>query len=131
DPCGDDRGCQRMRRGIWSRRSRCRRHDLGGNRNIAGLPEWTESDDPVRTGAQGNARGADRELQQDGSRAGRQGRRRWRMNALVPIEPDKEVQILRDIGTIADKIRQARELFDEGDAMAAKMLAAGSYDLSK
>lgn len=44
---------------------------------------------------------------------------------------DREVQILRDINTIAEKIRQARELFDEGDAIAAKMLAAGSYDLSK
>ena len=52
-------------------------------------------------------------------------------SAVVPIEPDKEVQIIRDIGTIADKIRQARELFDEGDAIAAKMLAQGSYDLSK
>jgi hypothetical protein len=53
------------------------------------------------------------------------------MNALVTVAPEKEVEILRDIGTIAEKIRQARELFDEGDAMAAKMLAAGSYDLSK
>jgi hypothetical protein len=29
------------------------------------------------------------------------------------------------------RYRQARELFDEGDAIAAKMLAQGSYDLSK
>lgn len=54
------------------------------------------------------------------------------MNAIIPIEPqDRDVQIIRDISTIADKIRHARELFDEGDAIAAKMLAQGSYDLSK
>jgi len=53
------------------------------------------------------------------------------MNSIVPIEPDKEVQIQKDIRTIAEKILQARALFDEGDAIAAKMLASGSYDLSK
>lgn len=51
--------------------------------------------------------------------------------AAVVVSSERDVQILRDISTTAEKIAQARALFDEGDAIAAKMLAAGSYDLSK
>lgn len=54
------------------------------------------------------------------------------MNEIVPIAASEgEIQIIRDIGTIAEKIAQARSLYDEGDAIAAKMLAAGTYDMTK
>jgi hypothetical protein len=49
----------------------------------------------------------------------------------VVEQQNTDPQILRDIATIAEKIGQARSLFDEGDAIAAKMLASGGYDLSK
>lgn len=52
------------------------------------------------------------------------------MNEIVPVETH-DPQILKDIATIASKIDQARALFDEGDAIAAKMLASGGYDMAK
>jgi hypothetical protein len=55
------------------------------------------------------------------------------MNALVAVEGAAPVdpQILKDFNVIAQKIAQARAMFDDGDAITAKMLAAGSYDLAK
>lgn len=53
------------------------------------------------------------------------------MSTVAVTVSEPMPQIVRDLGTIAEKIMQARALFDEGDAIAAKMLASGGYDAAK
>lgn len=54
------------------------------------------------------------------------------MNAPVAIvEPADLDHVRADMNVIAAKIDEARALFNEGDALAAKMLASGSYDQAK
>jgi hypothetical protein len=54
------------------------------------------------------------------------------MNAIVPIEPQGiDPKILKDFDTIAATMDRARNLYGEGDWIAAKLVASGGYDLSK